>query len=351
MHLRGAVLLRKIKYEAHVRRPECIERLVIIAYYPERDVSANEAIDQLDLSRVHILLLVAEQMVVGVCEDGPIIRVVVDCADHKRHHVGKVNCACTLQRLLVDAEKGDRVDKNFVILIYLGGEALGIQEPLFRARNKVQNVRFLIPPHLARVEDVPLLGRIPELKIFRKASELRISSELSKCKAMKGCDREIACRCKIERLPNARFHLVSRFLGKRQCENALAIHPLLHEVNESAGERRGFARAGPSQNQLMAPGGRGCGHLRRIEPIGAHARGTISVRRARLSASHCSARMRGPLLIVPSVNAASAASMDTRIREMTSCSAASPPRCESVEESTIPRNKAICSSEIPGDGK
>ena len=54
---------------------------------------------------------------------------------------------------------------------------------------------------------------------------------------MKGCDREIACRCKIERLPNAGFHLVSRFLGERQCENALAIHPdLTYEHHWRAGE-------------------------------------------------------------------------------------------------------------------
>jgi hypothetical protein len=46
----------------------------------------------------------------------------------------------------------------------------------------------------------------------------------------------------------------------------------------------------------MVPDGRCCGHLRRIELIGAHARATISVTRSRLSASHCSAKDERPVV-------------------------------------------------------
>src|SRR5260370_38571221 len=146
-------------------------------------------------------------MVVCARNGRGIAGVLVYCPDQQRHHVSKVDGAGALKSLLVDSEKIHRIHKHLIILIDLGGEALRIQKALLRARDNVQYVDFLVPPHPPRVEDMPLLGRVPELEVLEKPGGPRAPSRMAKGKAVKRQARQGSSGCELKRSPNVRFHV------------------------------------------------------------------------------------------------------------------------------------------------
>src|SRR5262245_47422465 len=131
----------------------------------------------------------------------------------------------------------------------------------------------------------------------------------------------------VRRLPNARVH---DFGG----------------IAEALGPNPEIACRGKRLEPSL-PGFRidsGDGKQDRVHQADADAPCAMSASRLRLSASHCSATISGPLRTLPAPSAASAVSMATRLSAISSCSAAAPPRRGMREASTMPRNSVICSS-------
>src|SRR2546423_8168201 len=185
MNLCAAVLVREVQGVAHIRRAECIERLIVVGYHPQIEPSLHEAIDQLDLPWVDVLIFIDKEMIVSACDCRGIGGVLNHCADHQRHHVGKIDSAGALKGALVDSEEIHGINECLVILVDVAGEALRVQKTLLGAGNNVQYVNVLVPPHPPRGEHVPLLRRIPELEILAKSCELRAPSKMPKRKAVK----------------------------------------------------------------------------------------------------------------------------------------------------------------------
>jgi hypothetical protein len=101
------------------------------------------------------------------------------------------------------------------------------------------------------VENVPLLGRVPELKLLREPRHLRISPEMTKGEAVKRRNRQVLRGKKAERTRDARFHLVSGLFGEGEREDASAVHSLPYQMNETGSERRRLAGPGACQHQLV----------------------------------------------------------------------------------------------------
>ncbi len=187
---------------------------------------------------------------------------------------------------LVHPEEFRRVGQNVVVAVDLRGEALRVQKALLGAGDDVQDVGLLVPPHLARVENVPLLRRVPELEILRQPGQSRAPPEMTKAKAVKRRDRQLAIGLQRERPRDARLHVVRGLLGEGQRQDALLIGSLPHQVDEAPGQGRGLAGAGTGKNQLDAPGCRRRGLLRWIERAHLHHRdcSTANSRRYRRQA-------------------------------------------------------------------
>src|SRR5579862_7784546 len=189
-NLRARLFLRKVQNIPHVRCPERVQDLVIVAYYPQARARFHEMVYQTNLPRVDVLIFVYEHMVICASQRRRRGRIVVHCANQQRHHVGEVDGAGAAKGLFVDPEEFRGVAKNLVAIIYLCGEALGVEQAFLGARDDVQDVDLLVPPHPPRAEDLTLLRRIPELKSVGKPSQLRIASDVAKAESMKGCNRQ-----------------------------------------------------------------------------------------------------------------------------------------------------------------
>src|SRR3984893_2953343 len=64
VNLDVAILAREVQDEPHIRSPESIERLVVVADRPQVHARGYEAIDQFDLSGVNVLILIDKHMVI-----------------------------------------------------------------------------------------------------------------------------------------------------------------------------------------------------------------------------------------------------------------------------------------------
>ncbi len=96
--------------------------------------------------------------------------------------------------LLVDLEELHRLAGTSSSGSICGGEAGGVEQALLGAADNVEDVGLLVPPHLARAEDVPLLRRVPELEIGRKPGDLRVAAQMPEREAVKGRDRQVPGR-------------------------------------------------------------------------------------------------------------------------------------------------------------
>src|SRR6516164_210200 len=133
VNMRAAVLVRKVERIAHVRCPERVERLVIIANRPQVHPRLHEAIDQLDLAGVDVLIFVNEKMVVCARDSLAVGGIPGHGPNHKRHHIGKVDRTGTVESPLVDPEELHRIHQHLVAGINARGEAFRILKALLGA--------------------------------------------------------------------------------------------------------------------------------------------------------------------------------------------------------------------------
>ena len=164
-HVRGGarVPLRELQNVPDIRGAERIERLVIVADRPQRNAIAHEVIDQLDLARIDVLVLVDQQVLVGAGDLLPEGCVGRHRLRDERHHIGEIDGTGLVQRLLIDAEILGGLDHHLVIAVDAGSESLGIQKALLGTADDVENVGVLVPVHAPGRKHTPLLGRVPEL--------------------------------------------------------------------------------------------------------------------------------------------------------------------------------------------
>ena len=62
MNLNVAIFVREIQDEAYIRRPEGIERLVIVSDRPKLHARRHEPVDEFDLPGVDVLILIEKDM-------------------------------------------------------------------------------------------------------------------------------------------------------------------------------------------------------------------------------------------------------------------------------------------------
>src|SRR6516164_3816602 len=133
VNMRAAVLVRKVERIAQVRCPERVERLVILANRPQVPPRLHEAIDQLDLAGVDVLIFVNEKMVVCARDSLAVGGIPGHGPNHKRHHIGKVDRTGTVESPLVDPEELHRIHQHLVAGINARGEAFRILKALLGA--------------------------------------------------------------------------------------------------------------------------------------------------------------------------------------------------------------------------
>jgi hypothetical protein len=60
-----------------------------------------------------------------------------------------------------------------------GREPIGVQQALLRSTDNFEDIDFLVPPHLTRREDAPLLWGVPEVEPLGKPRGARVAFEQS----------------------------------------------------------------------------------------------------------------------------------------------------------------------------
>jgi hypothetical protein len=267
MDLNAAVFARKIEDETHVRGPERVESLVVVADRPELHARGHKTVDELHLSGIDVLIFIDEHMVIHASRGGRIARISFHGADQQRHDVGEVDGAGVAERDLVNAEEFHGPAEHFIVGVDRGRKARRIEQAFLGAADDIQDIGVLVPPHLARAEDVALLRRVPKLKTLGKPGSLRITAQMPEREAVEGCDAEIGGGRNAEGRRDAGFHFVRRFPGEGQSKDAPAVDASVHQMDETRRKRRGLARAGAGENELNASGRGGGPLLRRIEGV------------------------------------------------------------------------------------
>src|SRR5262249_25722961 len=134
----------------------------------------------------------------------------------------------------------------------------------------VENVVFLVPPHLARIEDMTLLRRVPQRKLLVEPGGLRVAAQMPERKTVKGRGHDVAVGRQLKHCRDARLHLVGGLPGEGEPQKGRAVDTLLDQMGEAADQRRGLAGAGPRQHQLdVGACGRGT-LLGRVETVRGH---------------------------------------------------------------------------------
>ena len=123
-------------------------------------------IDELDLTRIHVLILINQHVIIGARDPAPICLIGGHCLDDQRHHVGEVDGASGAQGRLVDLEIPDSLDQYVVVSLDRGFERGGIEQALLGRADDLEDILFLVPPHSAGRENAPLFRGIPQLEPF-----------------------------------------------------------------------------------------------------------------------------------------------------------------------------------------
>jgi hypothetical protein len=87
-------------------------------------------IEQLDLARVDVLVLIDQHVIIRASDRLAVGGVIGHRLSDEWHHVGKVNGAGLGKCALADAEIFDGLGQYFVIRVDLGRERLGVKQAL-----------------------------------------------------------------------------------------------------------------------------------------------------------------------------------------------------------------------------
>ena len=228
------IFLSEFQNVADIRSAEGIQRLIVIAHRPKSDAVIDKMIDEPDLARVDVLIFIDQYMIKGARDRTAIGFAVVHRLDDKWNHVGEIDGAGVSLRHLIDMKIFDGLLEHVIVAVDGGGKPISIQQALFRPCDDVQDVGLLVPPHLARAEDVSLLGGIPKLKPLRKPAHARILVEQPECEGMKGLDVKARPRRQVQQPHDAVPHLVGGLLGESYGEDACRVSTLPDKMNKAA---------------------------------------------------------------------------------------------------------------------
>src|SRR5215467_3728762 len=207
-------------------------------------------IEQSDLARVDILVLIDQHMVICASDRLPVGAVFGHRLDDEWHHVGKVDRTGLAKRALVDAEIFDGLGQYFVIGVDIGRKCLGIKHALLGTAYDVENVRVLIPVHTPIQEDAPLLGRVPEWESVAKTSNRWVAFQETEREGVKRHHVQTSSRRQLKQARDSSAHLVCGLPRERHGEDAARVDALPGQVHKTAGQSAGLPGTRPGECHL-----------------------------------------------------------------------------------------------------